>query len=504
MEQFLYRHRTIILVGMLIVFGVLFGLLSIGNHLLFKTYGLDLGVYTHAAYNYAHLRPDDCTFFLWEPRSLLSDHFDLYLVLFSPFTYIFGQYTLLILQILFVLLGAIGVYKLTQLYTTSTLLALIAPLLLLLSFGVWSAIGSDYHSNVPSAMLLPWLLYFIKREKLGIASLLILAIIIAKETQALWIFFVLLALLWDYRKEVRTRRWLVWNILGTILYAVVVMLFIMPALGTGNSPGFWRYQWMGQNFKEMALWILSHPWQSFVNLFTDFTAGGGFSVIKTEFYICALLSGLFLTFFKPNYLLMIIPPLCLKMYSLFSDAFWGINCHYNIEICVVICIASAIVLAKIPDFGKKCTMHNAQCTMKIAQFRLSVIVPVLALIMTAGTLHYTIDEPYTNIRREQVNLFDDHHYRQTEFDAELARHMLKQIPGDASVCATTMFTPHLATREKCHIFPISIGSDDYYLLLKHHWCYYEGEEELVAQLIADTTHYEIIDTDGSVFLLKRR
>ena len=82
--------------------------------------------------------------------------------------------------------------------------------------------------------------------------------------------------------------------------------------------------------------------------------------------------------------------------------------------------------------------------------------------------------------------------------------MLKQIPDDASVCATTMFTPHLATREKCHIFPISIGSDDYYLLLKHHWCYYEGEEELVAQLIADTTNYKCIDTDGMLFLLMRK
>lgn len=497
MEQFLLRNKKGILIGILVLFGLLFGILSIGNHLCFRTYGLDLGSYTHASYNYAHLRSNDCSFFLWEPRNLLSDHFDLYLILFSPFIYLFGEYTLLVIQIVFVLLGAFGVYKLTGLYTRSSLIQLIAPLLLLLSFGIWSAVGSDYHSNVPSAMLLPWLLYFIKKEKLVMASVMVVAIIIAKETQPLWIFCVLLALLWDYRKEVRIRRWLLWNMLGTTLYAVVVMLFIMPALGTGSSPGFWRYQWMGQNFKEMALWILSHPWQSFVNLFTDFTAGGGFSVIKTEFYICALLSGLFFTFFKPNYLLMIIPPLCLKMYSLFSDAFWGINCHYNIEICVVIGIASAIVLAQIPAMEEKFRIQNSK-------FRLSVIVPVLALIMTAGTLHYTIDEPYTNIHREQVNLFDDHHYRQTEFDAELARHMLKQIPGDASVCATTMFTPHLATREKCHIFPISIGSDDYYLLLKHHWCYYEGEEELVAQLIADTTHYECIDTDGMLFLLMRK
>ncbi len=495
MEQFLLRHRTAILVSILIIFGILFGLLSIGNHLCFRTYGLDLGVYTHASYNYVHLQSDDCSFFLWEPQPLLSDHFDLYLVLFAPFTYIFGQYTLLIIQIIFVLFGAIGVYKLTQLYSQSTLLSLIAPLLLMLSFGVWSALGSDYHSNVPSAMLLPWLLYFIKREKLGIASLMVVAIIIAKETQALWVFFVLLALLWDYRKDIHTRRWLLWNMLGTVAYAFVIMFIIMPALHQGTSPGFWRYSWMGANFKEMSLWMITHPIQVIQNLFIDFMPDSDRAILKKEFYICALFSGLLFALLKPNYLLMIIPPLFLKMFAQAPEAFWGINCHYNIEISVVLSIASMVVLSKIPTIEEK---------FKIQNLRMNIIMPILALIMTTGTLHYTIDKPHTNIWRANVNLFDANHYHQTDFNPQVARHMLQQIPDDASVCATTMFTPHLATRPKCHIFPISIGSDDYYLLIRHHWCYYEGEEELVAQLIADTTNYQILDSDGSLFLLKRK
>ena len=505
MNQFLYRHRTTILVAMLVVFGVLFALLSIGNHLCFKTYGLDLGAYTHASYNYAHLRADDCTFFLWEPRPLLSDHFDLYLILFAPFTYVFGQYTLLILQIAFTMLGAWGVYRLTRLFThTHThavadshqiLLALIAPLLLLLSFGVWSALGSDYHSNVPSAMLLPWLLYFIKRKKLGIASLLVFAIIIAKETQALWVFFVLLALLWDYRKDKGTRRWLLFNMLGTAVYAIVVMVVVMPSLHAGESPGFWRYNWMGSNFKEMAFWMCTHPLQVVQDLFTDFIPNSDCAILKKEFFVCALFSGLFFALLKPNYVLMIIPPLFLKMFSQAPDSFWGVNCHYNIEISVVLCIASMVVLAKIPAWEEK---------RGIQRYRISMIMSLLALIMTAGTLFYTIDKPHTYILRDHVNLFDARHYRQQDFDAQVAHRMLKQIPDDVSVCATTMFTPHVATREECHIFPISKGHHpEYFLLLKHSWVYYEGEEELVAELIADTVHYECLDTDGSLFLMKR-
>jgi hypothetical protein len=255
---------------------------------------------------------------------------------------------------------------------------------------------------------------------------------------------------------------------------------------------------MGNNFTEMAIWLVTHPFQAFQNLFTDLITDSNRAILKKEFYICALCSGMFLTLFKPNYLLMLISPICLKMFSQAPEAFWGVNCHYNIEISVVLCVASAIVLAKIPAIEEKFKIQNSK-------FRLSVIVPVLALIMTAGTLFYTIDKPHTWIRRDHVNLFDERHWHQYDFDPQVARRMLKQIPDDASVSVATMFTPQLATRKECHIFPISFGSHpEYYLFPIQHWTYYEGEKEMVAQLLADTTNYECIDTDGFLYLLKRR
>lgn len=483
MEKFLLRYRVPVVVGTLVFFGVLYGMLSFGNHLMFRTYGLDLGIYTQALYDYAHLQGNDCSFFLWEPSNLLADHFDLYLVLLSPLVYLFGEYTLLVVQLLAVLLGLWGMYRLTRLYTDSEWLQVLAMLLLGTAFGVWHAFGFDYHSNVVSALLLPWLLYYVKRKHAWGVVLLAVAMSIAKETSALWVAFVLLALLWDWRGDRRMRRLLAWTTVGCLAYFMIVGLLVMPSLDEGGSKGFWRYSWMGSNMGEMATWVLMHPLEAVHDLFIDFTPDADNGQLKTEFFICALLSGGLLTLCKPNYLLMLVPPVAMKMLAK-DTGFWGVTYHYNVEICVVLAVASSLVLSQ--SF----------------RGRLQHIVAWGAVALTIGTLVYTTDNPKTYIRKENVRVFDARHWRQPDFDRSTVHQLMQQIPDEASVCATTMFTPYLAARDSVYIFPMGLAyGADYYLLLKHHWCYYEGEEEQVDKMINDTVRYRVVDHDDNVYLL---
>ena len=178
------RQKNITLASVFTVAGVLYCLISLVNHFLFKTYALDLGLYTHAMYDYVHFRIDDCSMFKDVPQRVLSDHFDLYLVLFSPLIYLFGTYTLLVVQIVAVLLGGWGVYKLIGLYTDDDWMPLFASAAFLFSFGVIQPFGFDYHSNVVTAMLLPWLLYFIKQGRYGLASLFVVLFVIGKENMS--------------------------------------------------------------------------------------------------------------------------------------------------------------------------------------------------------------------------------------------------------------------------------------------------------------------------------
>ena len=486
MKRLQTKYRINAVAVILAVFALLFASESIVNHLMFRTYGLDLGVYTNALYDYAHLQGNDCSFFRWETQNLLSDHFDLLLVLLSPLVYLFDSWTLLIVQIAAVLLGAYGVYRLAKLYTESKVIPLAAMLMLLTSFGVWHSLGFDYHTNVLTAMLLPWMLYFVKRSRLLPATVMLVLIAIGKETQAVWLLFVLLALMIDYRRNRRIMSWLAASAIGCVIYTLLVMLWLMPVLGdTGR--GFDRFAWMGGNMGEVALWMLSHPLQAMAALFTDFM-GSGHGSDKIEFYICLLVSGGWLAVMKPNYLLMLVPMVAMKMLSQ-DTIFWGLGFHYNIEICTVIVVASTPALCRIKSV------------------RGQTVAAWVAVALSLLTLIYSVSNPYSPVRKENVRIYDARHWRQPDFDVETARRMLREIPSDASVCATTMFTPHLATRDSVYIFPMGLGyGAEYYMLLKKHWVYYKNEdyneEDMVEELVADTVNYRVIDTDGNLYLVR--
>lgn len=482
MELFFQRRHKNILIIILAVFAVMFSLLSITNYYTFRTYGLDHGLYTKALYDYAHFRMCDCSFFHNEPIALLGDHFDLYLMIFSPLIWLFGPLTLLIVQIAAVLFGALGIYRLIRLYSDTETLPLAATLSFLLFFGIWHALSFDYHSNVVATMLLPWLLYFFKSQNYGKTAFFLIMMVIAKETIPLWLCFVFIALLWDYRKDKKAVIWLTAYTIFCLIYLIIINLYIMPHFNHGHSPGFWRYEYMGSNVREIALWMLTHPVKVIQNLFLTPNNEG----IKAEFYICALTSGLLFTFFKPNYLIMLIPLLTQKMLA-YDESFWGVTLQYSIEFAPVLVVACFIAIAHLKD--------------KKWQFGLSAVM----VILTLSTTIYTVDTPLTSISTGRTRIFQARHYHQNEFDVDVARRMLNKIPDDASVCATSFFTPHLALRDSVYIFPFGLQYNaEYFLLKKSHWSYSDADMGKINTMMNSDSLYEILDSNGDLYLLRKR
>ena len=255
----------------------------------------------------------------------------------------------------------------------------------------------------------------------------------------------------------------------------------MPALGGGGGTGFWRYSWMGGNVGEMALWMLTHPWQALKAVFSDFL--GNAPGLKAEFFICLLLSGGLLCLFKPNWLLMIVPPLLMKMLASDPGAFWGIALHYNIEVCVVAALVMVPVLSRL----------NA--------FALRRVAASLVVVASLLTLHHTVTNPRTFVQLDNICIFSADHYHQPTFDAAAARRMIGEIPADASVCASTMLSPHLAVRDSVYAFPAGVRKANYFLLLQNHFCYTDSDEQLAHKIINDTVHYRVVDSGDNIYLL---
>ena len=476
------RRDKVALSAVFIVAGLVFALISLVNHYLFKTFALDLGLYTHAMYDYTHFRVDDCSMFKAVPQCILSDHFDLYLVAFSPLIYVFGSYTLLIVQIAAVLLGGWGVYKLIGLYTNDLWLPVLASATLFFSFGIIHPFGFDYHSNVLTAMMLPWLLYFLKRRKFGWATLFVVLFVIGKENMSLWLFFVVVGLMWDYRKDKKTLWYLAAYAVFSIAYFFIVNMIVMPRLG-GSGGGFERYAYLGSNYAEIAKNLASHPLETIKILFTNTLGKPNYDGIKEEFYMCAFATGLIFTLLKPNYLFMLIPLIGQKMLA--SDSlFWGVSLQYSVEFMPVLVVSSYLVIVRLKKRLPQLVLSSA------------------LLLSTILTTFYTIGIPKSFVVPEHLCVYQGRHYRQSTYDAGYVRELMRQIPDDASVCAATTFVPHLVFRPEIYDF-FGVGDlvqADYYLIHKDYFEYRKGDQ----LIFTHRPDYETVATDGTIYLLRKK
>ena len=470
-------QKNITLATVFTVAGVLYCLISLVNHYLFKTYALDLGLYTHAIYDYAHFRIDDCSMFLRKPQSILSAHFDLYLLLLSPLVYLFGTYTLLIVQIAGILCGGWGIYKLISLYSDDDMIPILATVVFLCTFCIFHALSFDYHSNVISSMMVPWMLYYLKKGQYKLSALFAILIVMGKENMSLWLFFIALGLMWDYRKDKKALWYLTGCAFFAAAYFVVVNMLILPRLG---ARGIMRYEYLGNNYLEIAKTLITKPRETLRILFNNTSSFPHYDGIKAEFYICALLSGMVLTLLKPNYLLMLIPLIAQKMLST-DKLFWGISVQYAIEFVPVLVISSFLVIIKL----KKTIWQR--------------LLAGALLISTVLTTFYTIGIPKGFVMVDQICIYQGRHYEQKQFDVRYARELIQQIPDDASVCAATMFVPHLCLRPEIYDFQsIARHVDAEYVLVTDFYFAYKSLEELTAQ------GYEVLKTDGNLYLLHKK
>lgn len=473
------RQKNITLASVFIVAGVLYCLISLVNHYLFKTYALDLGLYTHFMYEYAHFRRADLFMIDMEPQSALSAHFDLYLILLSPLVYVFGSYTLLVIQIAAVLFGGYGVYKLILLYTDDDMLPLFAVASFFFSFGVIHALSYDYHSNVVSAMMLPWMLYCLKKGRFIGASVFAVLLVIGKENLSLWLFFIALGLMWDYRKDKKA----LWYLLGcsvfALAYFVVINMVVMPRIG---ARGIMRYEYLGSNYAEIAKNLILNPGETLRILFNNTSTLTRLDGVKGEFYLCALTSGMLLTLLKPNYLLMLIPLIAQKMLAT-DGMFWGVSFQYSIEFVPILVISSFLVIIRLR---------------KVFWQRVLASALLLSVLLT---LFYTIGVPRSFILVDQLCVYQGRHYEQKKFDADYARELIGQIPDDAYVCASSMFVPHLALRDHVEDFASCKNTDAEYVLITAK----DFEYRVWGKLwFGNQEDFDTIATDGTLYLLRRK
>jgi len=451
------KYSFIILLG----FGILYAAISLVNHYLFRTFALDLGAYTNALYDYAHFQWNDSRVFKPIAENLLADHFDLYLILFSPLSWIFKTYTLLIIQIVFLLLGGWGVYQYFCIDEKTQKLARWAMIWYLSFFGVFSALAFDYHSNVVAASILPWFFYFLKKDQLKQSILIFLLILIGKENMPLWMIFVALGLAWEYRKIKRKRNTLLILSAFSLFCFVAVTSWIMPAFSnTGSYPHF-HYSALGENSKEALIFLISHPIESIQILFTNHIQNPEADYLKLEFYIYLLICGFYIVLRKPIYIFMLIPVFFQKMFH-DNFIFWSTNGQYSIEFLPILSIGIFDVLSK----------------MQIKKWQLVFL--IIALIGNLAVTFRVMDAPILQLDRDRIRFYQAKHY-QRDFNVSNLHQNFKKIPENAILSVQSPLLPQLSWRESLYQFP-DVDNAEFIIVSTHEEPYPLSQEQFDKKL----------------------
>jgi uncharacterized membrane protein len=420
-------------------FGLVYSCISLVNHYNFRTYALDLGVYTNAMYDYIHFKWNDSSSFNGSPENLLADHFDLYLIIFSPLILIFKTYTLLVVQILFILIGGIGVYTYFSSSKSVFRFSLPATIYFYSFFGIFSAVSYDYHSNVIAAMLVPWFFYYFKEKNYTVSLLILIFMLISKENISLWIAFICLGLLGEYRRDKKAIRYLLVFFSISLLYFILIIGVVMPALSSRNVYAHFNYLFLGNTPIEALKYLILHPFQALMTLFINHTTNSSGNYIKMELHLFLLLSGLYVLFLKPHYLVMLIP---IYFQKLFNDNFsmWGIYNQYSVEFAPILAIGIFSVISR---------FNNRQ---------MAFIAVTFVLIGSIAVSIRSMDRTVYYSNKAKIRIYQNSHYTR-DYNVGFVHQQLDNIPQNAIVSAQSPFLSHLALRDKIYQFPIIKDSD---------------------------------------------
>jgi uncharacterized membrane protein len=432
------QRNKIVIVAFIFLF--LYSSISLVNHFLFKTYALDLGLYTNAVYDYAHLNFNYSQVMQAQPENILSDHFDLFLMMISPLVYFFGTYTLLVVQIVFILLGGLGVYQFANHISQNKKNALIATISFYSFFGIYSALSFDYHSNVIAAMLLPWyILYFFKENWIK-SSIVFFVILATKENMSFWMLFISIGLCFHFwsNKDLKTKA-LIYAVIAATWFVLVIKI-VMPAFSNEGTYVHQDYHILGNTFSEVFTTMLSHPINTLKLLFINHTENFKYNWVKAELHIFILLSGGFFLLKKPQFIFMLLP---IYFQKLFHDnvSMWGIGGQYSIEFAPILIIGSIVTIES----------FNNEKSKKILFLLLMILSIAVTLRSFDNTVFFT--------EKSKQRIYQKDHWTR-DFDLNTAYDLLNLIPENASVSAQSPFVPHLCLRMHIYQFPI-INDADY-------------------------------------------
>jgi uncharacterized membrane protein len=365
-------------------------------------------------------------------------HFSPVYYLILPFYMIFrSQESLLVIQAAAVSMGAFPLALIAKKFKLSHAHILLIVITYLFYPALNGGLFFDFHENKFLTVLIFWLLYFIISDDPKVLRKYILIYVFAalvltvKEDSFLYVFCIALYMI--SVKDKKTGKYIRNNIIHGAAIAGISVLYFLFVSWYLNTYGLgvmtWRFRLFMQ-IGEDSLWavilnILKNPMLLLSSVISV--------PEKLEFLFYMFIPLCFLPFIskKLNFIILIIPMVVMNLATDYIYQY-NINFQYTYGVIPLLFFLALDHLSKIDR--KYIT-------------KLCVMTACFALVLFMS---------------KNYNRIHSYHFIYSNFKSDFveASEMIRQIPMDASVSASTFIVPHLIKRE--NVFMVDIGEPGYF------------------------------------------
>ena len=475
----------------LIVFGILLFTMGILNHYYFRTFTFDYGNYNFAFWDYSHFRISPMPTYPGK-GNFLQDHFSFTLMYFVPvywmLNWITGTYTLILIQYTLILIAAWYTYKLILLKSDNIWMSFGVLIYYFMLLGRYTTFSCDTNIAVMSACFIPIFIYYFETRKYLISLFILVLALLSRENIPIWFIFVFIVLIIQHRKNKKAVIFSMAGILISVVYFILLFKVFIPAVETTDKNfSLFNYSALGANPGEAISFILYHPVESVKMLFVNHLNDPAYDGVKAEFYWVYFISGGFILFLKPQYLIWFIPIIAQKVLN-YNYLRWGIGTYYSIEVITLLPLSVFLVLCSIKS--------------KLIQNGLIIAVCIATITMTIYKLDVNHCHVPGIITPSKEIIYDKSFYK-TPFNVKKVNNLLVQIPSKARVSASDQFFSHLSQRQYVYLFP-TVNDAEYivfsvyndYFMMSH------NENEIARNQYFSDPHWEIITHEFPVFLFR--
>ncbi len=448
-----------------VVAGASYGGISLYRHNHFASNAFDLAIQDQTVWGYSKFEFIHNTV-LGIPN-LLGDHFHPILMVLAPFMWAWDSAgVLLVAQAVLLAVAGIPVYLWGR-EALGPWAALAFQAAYLVFWGVLAGVVYDFHHTAFAVPAISLALYATMTRRNWLLVPAVLVAMLTREDVTLTLIALGLYILVFQRRRVTGAVLVVSN----AVWAVLLIGYVIPALGGGVAYRHWTYLALGSGPLSAVVYVVAHPVDAVKLLFTPAT--------KARVWAGSLLAFAILPLASP--LALIALPSFLERFWSTSPNFWSFHFQYSMLSAPILAFAAIDTCARLR---------------RLLKGRLQVIsTSVLPAFALAASLVVTAAlNPLAEIST----------YLSAGRIAQIQA-CLDTIPPDASVAASSRLVPHLSHRSEIYVVSLRSSADYIVVDPSTYTNFYAGEEEQLRNIVrgALAAGYAVVCANGTTLVLAR-